>query len=172
MPTFKLPQLQMLKAVPLGALISFNVDLEEHIGIRAARADGSLVVVLLHSKGKEGMEAIAMPRNPGEQAMLNPNTYVLSHSIDWTLETRPNLWDTTYAHQTFAHANSGFILLGDGALGMTVIGNRLDCAYFNLKTWQIEDPNSAGYVSTRHWGISLPGVDGKAEWVFEIPNPT
>jgi len=175
MPTFMIPQLQMLKDVPLGALVGFKVrvspqdDPADHLGIRVERADdGSPAVVLLHSS-EIGMEAIAMPRNGMEKAMLNPDTFVLNHSTDWTLVTHPNRWDATYTFQTFARANSGFLLLRSGALGMTVLG-KIECTYFNMKTWQIEDVNSANYVSTRHWGISLPGVNGKADWVFKIPD--
>ena len=103
------------------------------------------------------MEAVALPRT--SESVFHANSYVLNHSTNWTLVTQPNRWNTTYTINTFGADTSGVLLLGDGVFGLSVTGE-LACTYFNLHTWQIEDVNSSDYMSTRHWGITLPGVDG------------
>jgi hypothetical protein len=178
MPTFLLPKVQMLKDVPLGALIGFKMTISlqqpptDQLGIRAERAgDNSPVVVLLNALdrklGLEGLEAVVLPRTTTETATLQPNSFVLNHSEDWTLVTRPDRWDTTYTFCTFGGDTSGTLLIRNGALGLAV-ASKSDCTFLNLNSWQIEDVNTGNYMSTRHWGITLPGVDGKAEWLFKI----
>jgi hypothetical protein len=170
MPTFLLPKVQMLKDVPLGALVGFKFSASsqqaptDHLGIRAERAgDHSPVIVLLNALGEDfGLEAVVLPGNHGQIGTL------LNHSAEWTLVTRPDRWNTTYTFCTFGTDTSGTLLLReDGAVGVAVKSG-VACAYFNLNTWQIEDHNGSDCMSTRHWGITLPGVDSKAEWVFKI----
>jgi hypothetical protein len=175
MPTFLLPKVQMLKDVPLGALISFKISFgpqhppTDQLGIRAQSADdNSPAVVLLYAmEGKYGLGAVALPRRPREAETLQPDSFVVNHSQDWTLVARPDSWDTTYTSQSFHGDASGTLLIRNGVVGLAVT-RELDCTFFNLNSWQVEDVNTGNYMSTRHWGIALPGVDGKAEWVFKI----
>jgi hypothetical protein len=174
MPTLLLPKVQILKDVPLGTLVGFKgkfqpqQDHTDHLGIRAERVgDNSPVVVLLNAlEGDLGLEAVALPRTNAEAATLQSTSFVVNHSENWTLVARPDRWNNAYTQQTFTIDRSGTLLIRNGAVGLLVAG-KSDCAYFNLTSWQVEDANTGNYMSTRHWGITLPGV-GKAEWVFKI----
>ena len=162
LPTAKV---QKLKDVEKGSLIS--------IYVRTHNAEGTAIAIRAERAGDHSPVAVAIEgdkdRRVASLVPAKPDTDVLVHGRNWSLDADPRDWVADFGFVTFGNDCSGLLLIGDEGKRGLVVSTGIACCYLNLDAWTVHDPNSESYVRTGKWNIAIPsnGPD-ETEWLFPM----